>query len=262
MKCNFCGQHLKEYLISTHFSIRKCVGCNIAMTLPIPKVPDYNKIEFNPCSKENGLDQFKLTNMFELPFDWRQLIEIQIDIIVRNIPAKAKILEIGCGEGILLYELQNSSFNVTGIEPSSAAFKKAQNRGLNIINGFFPGVNLSCRFDLVVLSQVLEHIFDVEEFIRELRMKIPKGYLLLTQTNFKGLIPVYLKDRWYAWVPEQHFWHFTLEGLTEYLIKNDFELIEYRYSSLVHPHNFLYKLATLNQKWHDQFTVLFKYNGY
>jgi 2-polyprenyl-3-methyl-5-hydroxy-6-metoxy-1,4-benzoquinol methylase len=230
----------------------------MAFTDPEPVMPIYKNMDFHQSAKEFEINYDNLTEFNELHYDWRRLIEIQSSFIIKNLPEEANILEIGCGEGILLNELKKKGFSVTGVEPSKTAVIRSKKRNLNIIMGSFPGVKINESFDLVVLSQVLEHIPNLPTFICEIKKKIPSGYLLLTQTNFKGLFPSILKAQWYGWVPEQHFWHFTLEGLTKYLGKFGFKRIGYKYSSLVHPHNFLYKVASLNGSWQDQFTVLYK----
>lgn len=269
-RCLLCDSEIfikrnKEHFllldVTREQSIYFCNKCLIAFTYPPIRQIVYENLDFHLCTKVNGSPNDHLTEINELPYDWRKLIEIQTSIIINNLPRKANILEIGCGEGILLNELKKKEFSVNGIEPSNKACERAKIRNLNIIKGSFPDVKITKTFDLVIMSQVLEHICDLDHFINEIRQIIPFGYLLLTQTNFKGLIPTIQKSNWYAWVPEQHFWHFTLKGLTILMSKYNFERIEYKYSSLVHPHNLLYKIATLKENWQDQFTVLFKLKG-
>jgi hypothetical protein len=33
------------------------------------------------------------------------------------------------------------------------------------------------------------------------------------QTNYRGWVPRLYPRRWYAWMPQQHFWHFTPNSL-------------------------------------------------
>lgn len=238
--------------------IKYCFSCEIAFTDPPPILPEYEIMDFHLNTKEDEKFHHILTEVNDLSADWKELIEIQISLITKYIPPKENILEIGCGEGILLGQLKTKSYNLTGIEPSNNAAKRAKTRGLEIVQGSFPSVELNKSFNLVVMSQVFEHIKDLVPFIKEIKKIIPSGYLMLTQTNYKGLIPLVKKEKWYAWVPDQHYWHFTLNGLTKLLLKHNFEMIDYKYSSLVHPHNLLYKLAKLKSNWQDQFTVLYK----
>jgi 2-polyprenyl-3-methyl-5-hydroxy-6-metoxy-1,4-benzoquinol methylase len=258
MNCPICGIKSEKAYTIRGVGIYFCKICLIGFTHPGPTLPEYKKMDFHSDALNSDINEPQKLTIVNLPYDWARLIKIQISMVVRNLEEGSEILEIGCGEGLLISELEKCGYKVTGIEPSSSASRRAQNKGLNVINGLFPEVALKNKYDLIILSQVLEHISNLDGILNELRKIIPSGYLLLTQTNFKGLIPTIKKGNWYAWVPEQHFWHFTLNGLSNYLSKRNFEKVEYKYSSLVHPHNVLYWISTFKGSWMDQFTSLYR----
>lgn len=254
--CYFCGSATKQYLSFNTIDIISCVKCKIAFTFPVPTLPEYEELDFHNCTK--SLDTPSLTKLNELPYNWKKLINIQTELLRRNLAESSKILEIGCGEGILLEALQAVGFKTFGIEPSKTAASRAKTRGLDVINGYFPDNNVNEKVDAVIMSHVLEHIQDPAQIINAIKLIAPGGYLVLTQTNYRGLIPRSQKGDWYAWVPEQHFWHFSLEGLTMWLNEFGFEQVEFKYSSLVHPENILYKASLLRNSWIDQYTVIYK----
>lgn len=254
--CYFCASKTKVYHKFKDFAIDCCSKCKIAYTVPIPNIPVYEELDFHSCTKTESNRPF--TTLHDLPRNWRKLINVQTDFVKKHLKANSKVLEIGCGEGVLLDNLKNSGFETYGIEPSKAAANRAVLRGLNVFNGYFPNQTVDEKVDLVVMSHVLEHIQDPCDIINSLKLASPGGFLMLTQTNYRGLIPAIQKYDWYAWVPEQHFWHFTLRGLTDWLSKFGFEMVEYKYTSLVHPENLLYKASLLREDWVDQFTVLYK----
>ncbi|MFN9959624.1 MAG: hypothetical protein ACK55I_41590, partial [bacterium] len=71
----------------------------------------------------------------------------------------------------------------------------------------------------------------MEKKINELKNRLhPNGFLLLTQTNFRGFMPTILKQNWYAWVPEEHFTHFSLKGLKYIGKATSLSMIDYKYS--------------------------------
>jgi 2-polyprenyl-3-methyl-5-hydroxy-6-metoxy-1,4-benzoquinol methylase len=254
-RCHFCNSGLTSYVKSHKVSILICRTCSICATYPPPAAVDYERLNFCPVSKDNGLS---LTSLKDLPLDWQDTLKINISLAEMNLQKGAKILEIGCGEGILLDEFRKSGFRVKGIEPSLQNSKKAQHRGLDVVTGYFPHELVSEEYDLVVMSQVLEHIASPEIIINHIKERIPHGYLMLTQTNYKGIFPLVNRGKWYAWVPEHHFWHFSPEGLEMFLSRFGFREIDVEYSHLVHRHNIIYKIASLRDAWKDQFTILFK----
>ena len=253
MNCPFCNKNSKVIIKDPDFDICICKKCSIAFTVPPPKPPEYENMDFN-ASINNDEQKYKEN----LPVDWIELIEIQCELIKKNLQPGSTILEIGCGEGILLYELKKNGYQVLGIEPSQNGCKKANQKGIEVIQGSFPNVKIDTKFNLIIMSHVLEHIFDLEQTILKIKEFIPNGYLMLTQSNFKGLIPRIKKNEWYAWVPDQHFWHFSLKGLKNYLKKYQLKKINHKYNSLVHPHGRLYRLSKLIPRYMDQFTILLK----
>jgi SAM-dependent methyltransferase len=252
INCPFCGDKLIVYLNLKKAKILSCKNCKNALTYPPPKRPDYENLEFNPNSSI-------IKNIDDLPKDWKDALLIFIEVIKKHVPSGSNILEIGCGDGLFLHELGKCGYNVLGIEPSKLNSEKAKARGLNVICGYFPNISLEkSSFDLIVLTQVFEHIENINEFIYQLEKFIPNKHLMLTQTNYLGMYPRIFRKRWYAWVPEQHFWHFSPEGLSFILSKLNFECVDLKYSHLVHRHDIFYKFVSINDNWKDQFTMIFK----
>ena len=108
-----------------------------------------------------------------------------------DVPPGATILEVGCSAGLLLAELRGRGYRkVTGVDLSMDGARRCQGRGLTSIAvmdagrlGFAPA-----SFDLVIASDVLEHIYDdtgaLEEWRRVLK---PSGRLLVLVPAFQIL---------------------------------------------------------------------------
>jgi 2-polyprenyl-3-methyl-5-hydroxy-6-metoxy-1,4-benzoquinol methylase len=261
--CVACGStKFQDYLnLSTHI-IRVCKECSLGITYPAPEQPDYANMDFHSKEKEDNIDN--LITIDSLPLDWQKALKAQVYITKSHFLLDANILEIGCGEGILLSLLKEQGFkNLTGIEPSTSAAKRAAKRDLHIINNMFDEVMFDDKFDLIILSHVLEHVPNLLEFIEKLEDILKNnGGILLAQTNYKGIIPTVLKQKWYAWVPEQHYWHFTYKSLSKTFEKFNLRPVTVEYCSLVHPFNSLYKLTYQLSKLfpsnQDQFLSLYK----
>ena len=256
-KCRLCGStKLSEVISSNNFFIVECKDCKIAFTDPWPLLPDYEKMDFH--SKSDSKNSDKLTLMADLPFDWKRLIQLQVDMVKSNYESEIQILEIGCGEGILLEELRKVGFkNVEGFEPSTTATARARKRKLAITNEYFSNSIAKIKYDLIIMSHVFEHIEKLDYFLIDLSKALNKnGSIMFTQTNYKGIIPLVQKKNWYAWVPEQHFWHFTPAGLRKIFQKFSFRQVSLNYCTLVHPKSKLYKIARVLFMLQDQFIML------
>jgi SAM-dependent methyltransferase len=264
MNCKFCGGSITNHLKADGFNIKKCNNCEIAFTTPPPALPDYEALDFHSGHIAEATQSLKV--LAALPLEWQNLILTQVSLLKTNLAPGAKVLEIGCGEGLLLEEIRKTGLAVKGIEPSKEASKRAMQRNIEVTEGYFSKAAFAEKFDAVVLSHVLEHVEDPGKIIADITAVLnPGGFLLLTQTNYKGTLPRLLKAGWYAWVPEQHYWHFSTGGLTAWLKSKGFRKVSTTYQPLVHPHSIKYRMVgilnTVLKPLNDQFTILYKYTG-
>ncbi len=254
MTCLVCDSKInKIFYKSESWEIIMCLSCGFAWTSPRPHYRNYVEDDFHA--------QFNFRNIDELPYLWRESEYIQLGLLSKFLDRGSKILEIGCGQGLLLKEFNNRGFDTMGIEPSLNASNLASRKGLNVIQGFYPNLKLkNKKFDAIYASQVLEHVEDLETFLQSIKINLSSGGIVMfTQTNFLGLLPKVNKNNWYAWVPEQHFWHFTPSSMTKLLSKHGFKKLEIKYSSLVHPDSILLKISRLIPTLGDQFHILLRY---
>lgn len=108
-----------------------------------------------------------------------------------RLPQTAAILEIGCSGGPLLQRLAGHGYtNLTGIDVSEAGIAVAQQRGIPNVS-CMDGAHLNfadASFDLVIASDVLEHIEDETQALREwTRVLRPGGQLLVFVPAFSFL---------------------------------------------------------------------------
>lgn len=257
--CKLCGNtNLKLVVQAEYFQILECNICKIAFTNPPPVIPDYVNMDFH--SGEDKEKAEKLTYIQDLHPDWQMLIRMQAKMIVDNFDKDAVILEIGCGEGILMDEVRKLGFkNVQGIEPSTSAANRAIKKGFQVANTYFDEGVTGQKFNLVMLSHVYEHVDELYGFIEKITGVLKdSGSIMLTQTNYKAILPRFRKEKWYAWVPDQHFWHFTPAGLKKLFKKFGFRTYALNYCTLVHPRSKLYRIARKFPFLQDQFIIIAK----
>ena len=95
-----------------------------------------------------------------------------------------KVLEIGCGTGYFLYRMKLLGADVLGIEPGVHGQEGSKRFQVPIIKDIFPSEQITGKFDLVVLHNVLEHIQSPSEFIS----------FIPAQLNENGRISVAVPD--------------------------------------------------------------------
>jgi homoserine O-acetyltransferase len=97
---------------------------------------------------------------------------VDYDRICALIPEGASVLDLGCGAGGLLARLKARGHRrLMGVELSQDAVTTAVGRGLDVVQGDLDeGLSQfgTRAFDVVVLSQTLQAIFDVEQVLSEM----------------------------------------------------------------------------------------------
>jgi 2-polyprenyl-3-methyl-5-hydroxy-6-metoxy-1,4-benzoquinol methylase len=106
------------------------------------------------------------------------------DFFVGRVSAGDRVLDVGCGKGELAYDLATrAGARVTGVDFSRSVLAFASERfhaeALAFVEGDVLAWNPPHDFDVIVLSNVLEHIAPRVELLRRLRTTArPKRFLI------------------------------------------------------------------------------------
>ncbi len=96
--------------------------------------------------------------------------------ILESIGSNKEVLEVGCGVGILLKQIQSNKNVVTGIDISSFAVSVLNEDGMNGIQSVLPNIPLNDNsFDVVVGTEILEHLDNDKELLVQCHRVCKKG---------------------------------------------------------------------------------------
>mgnify|MGYP001584018063 CR=1 FL=1 len=134
--------------------------------------------KFNPIRiryiKENIINDFKLKNKTK-PLE------------------KIDILDIGCGGGLLSEPMQRLGANVTGIDASTKNIKIAKlhakkNRlKINYLCSSPEKLKINKKFDVILNMEIVEHVKDIEFFLKSCSKLLKKNGLMFVATINKTL---------------------------------------------------------------------------
>ena len=116
---------------------------------------------------------------------------------------------------------------MSAVEPARDAYLKAKKKH-KVHNNFFSKdfVKNKIRrnkFDLVITRQVLEHVVDLNNFLKNINFILNKNGMLVIEVPDHS---AYMENLDYGlW--EEHCNYFTLSSLENLLIKNGFEIVHY-----------------------------------
>lgn len=110
--------------------------------------------------------------------------------IVANCKCGSSVLDFGCGNGIISMELGRAGFQVTGVDVSEKTIATARSHN-SFENVRFEvcdhAKHFSQNYDAIVCSEVLEHLAEPAELLRQLhRVLEAAGILVVTVPNGRG----------------------------------------------------------------------------
>ena len=167
-------------------------------------------------------------------FTYVIFLKILKEITKKRFNKKISVLDIGCGTGTISLYLAKKRNSVTGIDISKKAVKIAKENAKRLqlekkvifLNEDIQSFNFNQKFDLVICSEVLEHLKDDIKVLKKIRMFMKKdGYLLISVPSTNA--PLY---RWgFAKTFDRkvgHIRRYNLDGLMKILNKLDFKIIK------------------------------------
>jgi SAM-dependent methyltransferase len=193
------------------FQLCLCTTCGTAFTWPRLNVQEIEKYYLHSYY---GPENVKFITPMEKMVEW--ITYNRAKWISRQIPPQSRILEIGCGRGLLLSALQQMGHACIGLERSQLAATRAREiPGLQVFTQPIPECGFEDdSFDLIILWHVLEHLHDPAGILRQVyRTLKPGGKLIFEVPNLESLQSLLTGKCWFHLDVEHHLFHFSRRGL-------------------------------------------------
>lgn len=147
------------------------------------------------------------------------------EILEKYVDKEKRILDIGCGSGDLLYYLQKKGYkNISGLDPSKDSISVLGERGIKgSIGNIFDEVplNLRHKYDMVMCTAVMEHLYDIENAVDKLTQYInDQGYIFADVPAVEGFEKYHIKLPNYF--NHEHINYFSLFTLDRLFAKFNF----------------------------------------
>jgi 2-polyprenyl-6-hydroxyphenyl methylase / 3-demethylubiquinone-9 3-methyltransferase len=159
-------------------------------------------------------------------------------------PRGRQALDVGCGGGLVCEDIARLGFEVTGVDPSDSSLATARDHArsqrLVIRYDRANGESLPYperSFDVVFCFDVLEHVRDLPQVVREIARVLKPGgvlcYETLNRTWLSYLVAIKIGQEWRRWafVPKNlHVWRMfiTPRELKSLLRENGLEWREHQ----------------------------------
>lgn len=174
------------------------------------------------------------------------------------------LLDVGCGGGRFLNRMKRRGWEVEGIDFDGQATSKVTKRyGIKTHVGDLKQCALPTNsFDVITMSQTIEHLHDPIATLREsLRILKPGGLLVMTTPNVRSIGAGDFGAFWRGWEAPRHLHLFSVESLQQLTQRAGFEVTEARTYSAGSA--VVYRVSRANQQkqngklsWLDELSLL------
>lgn len=237
--CFVCGGPLEVVLdpvYDTRFGaesaylIAECRACHMTQTLPRPTPEELGKLyaRFYNFGGERDTAYTRLRQKFLNSWAYSLFLKLDGDISFHSRRGQGRLLDIGCneGRGLALYA-RNGFTTVEGLETNPVAAAAARNRGFSIHEVELADFKPEQRYDVAVLSNVLEHALDPAEMLGQVaRILRPGGEVWISCPNADSWARHVFKRSWINWHVPFHIVHFTAETLSDTVKRAHFTPLE------------------------------------
>ncbi len=164
-----------------------------------------------------------------------------LDVLSRKKINKIKILDVGCGGGLISEGLSKLGAKVTGIDFVEENIKiaklhaKKNNLKINYFVKDFEKEIIKDKYDVIVIFEVLEHLNNWETFLKKIKLNLNTNGVLIISTINKNLISKFftidIAENFLNWIPQNtHMYHKFIkpEELELYLSVNNFKNIYFK----------------------------------
>lgn len=139
------------------------------------------------------------------------------------------IIDVGCGDGYFLDEAKKRGWNVYGTEYMDSKVEFCRQKGINMSQGILDPKNYAPDFfDVIVSIEVIEHINNAREEIKNFhRMVRPGGIVYLTTPHYNSLSRRMFRGKWNIIDYPSHLSYYTKKTLKRLFNDSGFSLVRF-----------------------------------
>ena len=177
-------------------------------------------LDFNILNK---LSKMCLNSYGELPLK---------ALIGKEIALKSKILDVGCGSGTFLKNLQDIGFNdLLGIDPYLN--KETTTPGLILEKKSF--LEIDAKFDLITFNHSFEHFADPQNIVQHISKTLKeRGDLIIRIPNIESFSFKKFHESWEGIHAPFHFFLPSRKGIEKMFSSKGLSILDIQYEQLTH----------------------------
>lgn len=214
--CPLCQSDRREipFRLSPPYGVARCVACGGYYLYPRLIESAMHAIYRESSYYAGGESGYGDTSYRAQESALRATFKRFLRNLVKSNLAGGELLEVGCGYGYLLDLARPLFSSRTGTEFSFEAAAIARATGADVVVGGVEQLPVEAKFDCVLATQVIEHIYDPLPFVKELVSHTkPGGRIVLATPDIGGALRKILGLRWPSFKVPEHVMYYDFDTL-------------------------------------------------
>jgi SAM-dependent methyltransferase len=223
MNCLVCGSITTLAFIKNNYRILRCKSCDFYFTELKVTPEKVNEIFSDSyfCGGGDGYSDYTLE---------REILLNRGKYYARKISKflqPGKVLDVGAAAGFILKGFENVGWFGVGIEPNIKMVEYGKNvLGLDLRPGTLETIKIREKFDIILLIQVIAHLFSLDCSIQNAYDYLkPGGYVLIETWNRSSLTAKLFGRYWHEYSPPSALNFFNKKTLDTLMSKFGFNKI-------------------------------------
>jgi SAM-dependent methyltransferase len=225
-RCQLCGSGARETKFRDGpFEVVTCSGCGLVYVTPRLQGQALLDVYGEGYWKSDDPKQRGYADYAREAALYLRTFEKRMALVQRWLPARARILDVGCAAGYFLRVVQRLGHDVHGVELSPAIAHQAiaalgkDRIHIGTLDHAIEAMNYApASFDLITMWDVVEHIPEPQQVLRRIRELLqPGGHLLLETQNVASRWARLLGKRWHHYKHTEHLYHFSPDTIRRLL---------------------------------------------
>lgn len=178
--------------VGVHGDLYVCRRCGTVQTSELPS-PEFLESRY----AETDDDQYLAEEAGR-----RQTSRRLLDLLEQRV-RPGRMLDVGCGHGLLMAEARGRGWDTVGLELSHSAVEHARRLGLRVLEQAIEDASFAAAsFDAIVAIDLIEHLSAPREFVARCReLLAPGGALLIATPDPESWLARIFGRRWWGYIP-------------------------------------------------------------
>lgn len=227
VNCPVCDANSYDHLfVKQGFDFVRCKTCDLVYVNP-RLLESATLAYYGDAADQQSMEDWMKVLASPANQAWQApYFQEAVDILAKLIPAKGKILDIGCSIGLFMEVAQKSGFECVGLEPEPKSREYAINRGLDVRPDLFLDAGFpSASFDAITMFGVLEHLSKPKQMLADIWDVLkPGGVVMVIVPNVYSFANGTLHEQARTFTGRNHLSYFAWGTLSDLFKQAGYEV--------------------------------------